>query len=185
MATGLTAYDLPAAPIVPGEGAPPKGESYWDLVLHQFRKNRLAVISFFFVLCLFAIAIGAPFLADNKPIVFRGAYPSLYRDTFQEWKQGGHPELIAALQAVQSGGAGDTAAQLPARLATVERQLRKLAEQLPSDRANGFDAYLDHYRKAIQSGQSKDAGGVAAALDILSKDYDQIAEQFDGAEKLA
>ena len=86
---------------------PPKGESYWDLVLRQFRRNRLAVVSFFFVLALFSIAIGAPFLANDKPLVLQGAYRDAYRDRLQEWKLGGHPEMMEALQAVGTGAGGE------------------------------------------------------------------------------
>src|SRR5262249_40207828 len=88
---------------VPQTGAPPgtpaKGESYWDLVLPQFRRNRLAVISFYFVLLLSVIAVAAPFLANNRPIILRGQYPGLYRDRFEEWKLGGHPEFVQELRA--------------------------------------------------------------------------------------
>ena len=43
---------------------------YWRLVGRQFRRNRLAVVALGVVLCLFAIALGAPFLAGEKPILF-------------------------------------------------------------------------------------------------------------------
>src|ERR1035437_3843426 len=99
---------------------PLKGESYWDLVLRQFRRNRLAVVSFFFVLGLFLIAIAAPFLANNAPIVLRCAYRGIYKDRFEEWKLGGHPELMEFLRS------GQAAAQLQARLGTVERELEYL-----------------------------------------------------------
>ncbi len=76
-------------------------ETYWGLVVGQFRKNRLAVGSAFFVLTLFLIAIGAPFLADSKPIVFQGAYRGQYQDRFEEWRRGGHPELLAQIEAMR------------------------------------------------------------------------------------
>ena len=79
------------------------GESYWDLVLRQFRRNRIAVGSLVFVLFLFLIAIGAPFLANNNPIVLRGAYLDVYRDRFQEWKVAGHRELAEFLVVLCGG----------------------------------------------------------------------------------
>lgn len=45
------------------------GQSYASLVKHQFRKNRLAVLSFYFILFMFGIAIFADFLANSKPII--------------------------------------------------------------------------------------------------------------------
>src|SRR5262249_52944543 len=145
MASGLTAY-VPPAPLVPTPSETTHGgESYWDLVLGQFRKNGLAVVSFYFILLLFLIAVVAPFLADNRPIVFHGAYRSMYRDTFEEWRDGGHPELVAAMS---SGGK-----QTAASLATVERQLRRLAGQLPSADANRLLAYIPLYRTAVAGSQ--------------------------------
>ena len=43
-------------------------QSYWRLVGRQFRKNRLAKPALGLVLALFAVAIAAPFLAEEKPI---------------------------------------------------------------------------------------------------------------------
>lgn len=44
------------------------GVSYWSLVKHQFKKNKLAVISVYIVLFLVFIAITADFLANSKPL---------------------------------------------------------------------------------------------------------------------
>lgn len=46
-------------------------ESYWHIIWTQFRRNRLALSSLLFVLILFAVAIFAPFLAGDKPIIFK------------------------------------------------------------------------------------------------------------------
>jgi peptide/nickel transport system permease protein len=166
MASGLTAYDVPPAPLVPAvSGSVHTGETYWDLVLRQFRRNRLAAVSFYFILLLFLIAIAAPFLADNRPIVFHGTYRSAYRDTYDEWRLGGHPELVAAMEAAQRTKAVATAPQL----ATVDRQLRKLASQLPGDSAKGLLAYIPLYRSAVESSQPA----------LLAKYLDEIASRFD------
>src|SRR5262245_41050982 len=99
---------LAAMPLNPASRtADAKPETYWTLVYHQYRKNTLAVAATFYVLALFLIAILAPFLADNKPIVFHGAYRGLYAQRFEEWHRGGHPELIAYLRTAGSEGAGD------------------------------------------------------------------------------
>ncbi|MEO8446082.1 MAG: ABC transporter permease [bacterium] len=50
------------------------GVSYWSLVKHQFRKNKLAMISFYIVCILIVIAVTADFLASSKPLyaVYKG-----------------------------------------------------------------------------------------------------------------
>ncbi len=57
-------------------------ESYWSIVWRQFCKNRLAIFGLFCVICLFFVAIFAPFLAGAKPILMkwegRWLAPALY-----------------------------------------------------------------------------------------------------------
>lgn len=50
------------------------GVSYWSLVKHQFRKNKLAMISLYIVILLVIIAVTADFLASSKPLyaVYKG-----------------------------------------------------------------------------------------------------------------
>jgi peptide/nickel transport system permease protein len=44
-------------------------QSYWSLVRHQFKKNKISLFALYVVYFLFAVAIFADFLADDKPIV--------------------------------------------------------------------------------------------------------------------
>ncbi|MBI2820040.1 MAG: ABC transporter permease [Acidobacteria bacterium] len=182
MASGMTVFQLPATPLRPGNSAPSQGESYWDLVLRQYRRNWLAVVSFFFVLVLFLIAISAPFLADNKPIVVHGAYRSLYRQVFDEWRMGGHPELLAGLQALLEGNASDAVGKLADQYETVRQQLTRLASQLPSERAEILLAYLENYREAVRIATSEssavDPTAISTHLPVLQKSLDEISEQF-------
>lgn len=50
------------------------GVSYWSLVKHQFKKNKLAMISLYIVLFLIVIALTADFFASSKPlyVVYKG-----------------------------------------------------------------------------------------------------------------
>ncbi|MFC1851030.1 ABC transporter permease [candidate division CSSED10-310 bacterium] len=50
---------------------------YWSLVLQRFKRDRLAMTGFILVIFLFIIAILAPLMANNKPIVFE--YQGVYR----------------------------------------------------------------------------------------------------------
>jgi peptide/nickel transport system permease protein len=44
-------------------------EGYWHVLALQFRKNRIAMAGFAVILALFAVAIGADFIANDKPLV--------------------------------------------------------------------------------------------------------------------
>jgi peptide/nickel transport system permease protein len=177
--TRLTIEPIPET--VPPPQTAVKGESYWDLVLRQFRRNRLAVVSFVFVLLLSLIAIVAPFLANNEPIVLRGAFRGLYKDRFEEWKLGGHPELMEFLRSSPTSAGPEAAAQLRARLATVERQLDYLGSQLPPEQARQLSGYREDYRKAVEGVRAGDAALVAAQMQKLDADFQEISQKFDPA----
>ena len=162
-----------AAPII----AAPKGESYWDLVLRQFKKNRLAVCSIFFVASLFLIAIGAPFLANNRPIVLMGAYPGLYKQNYEEWRLGAHPELMSRLQEfLNSSGAPPS--DLQARLETVSVKLKFMASQLPSENARTLTNYIAYYAKTVQGAQAGDRAQVAQQMAGLKSIFHEIIVRF-------
>ena len=154
-----------------------KGESYWDLVMRQYRRNRLAVAALIFVLFLFLIAIAAPFIANNRPIVLVGSFRTVYGDRFEEWKLGGHPEFIAALQSREQLVAADQ--QLAARLLVVERQLDYLASQLSDEDAGRLREYLAEYEAASASAMADDRSQTAAHVTALETNFQVISREYD------
>lgn len=55
-----------------------QGEAYLDIVWRQFKKNRPAYFSLWFLLPIFLIAIFAPLLASEQPFVYRTPQGTLY-----------------------------------------------------------------------------------------------------------
>lgn len=55
-----------------------KSEAYLDIVWRQFRKNRAALISLWLLVPVFLIAIFAPLIASNQPLVFRDGEQTIY-----------------------------------------------------------------------------------------------------------
>ena len=49
-----------------------KEQSQWSLVLREFRKRKLAVFSGWVIIFLVAVSVFAPFIANNKPLWYRG-----------------------------------------------------------------------------------------------------------------
>jgi hypothetical protein len=47
----------------------PRKQSYTRLVWNQYRRDPVAIVGLVFVLILFIVALGAPFLAGSRPIV--------------------------------------------------------------------------------------------------------------------
>ncbi len=72
-------------------------QSYWRIVWRQFKKNKLAVAALVILVILACIALGAPFLAGEKPIIMmkdgqRYIFPNIinYKDLaslrFDSWE---------------------------------------------------------------------------------------------------
>jgi peptide/nickel transport system permease protein len=74
---------------VPGAVVPPTKapQTYWALVKRQYRKHRLAVIAFWFIIVMAFVAIFADFIANDRPILcsYKG---TLYSPVFQEYLVG-------------------------------------------------------------------------------------------------
>jgi peptide/nickel transport system permease protein len=51
-------------------------EGYWQILLRQFRKNRVAVTGLVIILAFFAVMVAADFIASDKPLVmkYRGEF---------------------------------------------------------------------------------------------------------------
>ena len=67
-------------------GKPPRkvDQTYWSLVKHQYRKNKLAVAALYVVFFLVAMALTADFIANDKPLYcsYKG---STYFPVFKEY----------------------------------------------------------------------------------------------------
>ena len=50
------------------DAASGRREDYWSIIIRQFRKNRIAVVGLVLVLSLFALALGADFIANDLPL---------------------------------------------------------------------------------------------------------------------
>lgn len=62
----------PPSPTVSSLAALPRGESQWALIAREFRKRRTAVACYVVIVLLALVSIFAPFLANDRPIAFRG-----------------------------------------------------------------------------------------------------------------
>lgn len=54
-------------------------KDYWDLVFGQLRKRRSVIVASLLLVLLYAVAIYAPFLANDRPLVFTGTDYGSYR----------------------------------------------------------------------------------------------------------
>src|SRR5688572_14604360 len=59
-------------------------QTYWSLVKRQYRKHTIAVMAFWFIVFMFAVALFADFLANDRPIAcsYKGTF---YVPVMQEY----------------------------------------------------------------------------------------------------
>lgn len=98
------------------------GQSQWALIGRQFRRRRLAVLSAWLILLLVTVSVFAPFLANDRPIVYRGSNRFEYRDALRT-------ALVVSAQAMRESGAATDSAE------TFNRQIERLAIELPDESA--------------------------------------------------
>ena len=92
-----------------------KSEAYLDIVWRQFRKNRAALASLWLLAPVFLVAIFAPLLASDQPLVFRDGEQTIFPG-FGRCLTRGTPSITSTTwrsSGYSVGGAGDCA-QLPA-----------------------------------------------------------------------
>lgn len=74
------------------------GVSFGEMVTRKFAKNRLSVVCLVFIIFLFAVAVFAPFIANDKPFVIR-IENRLYFPLFRNLGPGDYSILLAAAAA--------------------------------------------------------------------------------------
>ncbi|MBI1345093.1 ABC transporter permease subunit [bacterium] len=65
----------------------PADQSQWALIWRQFRKRRLAVVCAAIILSLVTISVFAPFLANDRPLVYRGTNRFEYREAVRTLRE--------------------------------------------------------------------------------------------------
>lgn len=64
----------------------PAGTSGESVIWRQFKKRKVGLVSLYFVMALFAIAVYAPLLANHNPLALKTTYGTLYAYYFSGWK---------------------------------------------------------------------------------------------------
>ena len=85
-----------------GRGGREEERTYWWLVKRQYRKNRLAVVCYWFVLLMVGVALFADFLANNRPIIcsYKGAvYAPIVHDYLVGIRSGTGIDLVPSYPA--------------------------------------------------------------------------------------
>lgn len=72
------------------------GKSYWEIVVHAFRKNWAARGALWASVGMLVIAVLAPLVANDRPFYFRGTMPGEYRKAYSGLTRGASMAILAA-----------------------------------------------------------------------------------------
>ncbi len=61
-------------------------ETYWDIVWKQFKKKKSAIISLWIIIFFFMVAIFAPLIANDKPLILYTTYHELFKTYYSDWE---------------------------------------------------------------------------------------------------
>lgn len=122
----------------------PASQSQWALIWRQFRKRRLAVACAGVILTLITISIFAPFLANDRPLMYRGVNRFEYREAIRTLR-----EVLSRLATpTENSSAADNQATL---LAAVRLQGSLLTQALLPTEAEPLQALINDAESAVQN----------------------------------
>ena len=144
----------------------PESENQWKLVWREFRRRRLAVAAYYLIVLLLTVSIFAPFLANDRPLVYHGVNHQQYREASRNISAviGGQIRAIAAGKESEFSGPGQI----------VRQQIPLMAKQLTAEKATSLEKLGDRIAGLVQSRQGSPQLSVdlRAVRTELRRDFD-------------
>jgi peptide/nickel transport system permease protein len=163
---------IPSTPTEPDEEKQrdalqiPESENQWKLVWREFRRRRIAVAAYYLIVILLTISIFAPFLANDRPLVYRGVNHRQYREASRNIGAviGGQLRAIAAGRKSEFRDPGKIVAQ----------QIDLMAVQLPTEKVTQLKQLRDRIVKLL--GSQKNDPQLSADLRAIRT---ELRREFD------
>lgn len=137
------------------------GQSQWALLWRQFRRRKLAVFCAGVIVLFASISIFAPFLANDRPLYYRGVNRFEFREAVRTLR-----EVVKRLADAQ---ADELTAKAQADLVrSVQLQLRLMRPSLSTE----LQPQLDHLRTELQSAiDAADANRLRSLRTTLQSEF--------------
>jgi peptide/nickel transport system permease protein len=137
------------------------GQSQWAVIWRQFRRRRLAVVCAGVIVLLATISIFAPFLANDRPLYYRGVNRFEFREAVRTLR-----EVVKRLSDAQTG---ELLAKARSDLVkSVQLQLRLMRPSLPVDAQPKLDELRGRLMSAIES---SDAANLRTLRTTIQAEY--------------
>lgn len=159
----------------PLDAAPPRavelkpGESQWALIWREFRRRILAMISAGLIVLLVTIAIFAPFLANDRPLFYRGYNRFEYQEALRTM---GAVVSNAAARITDEAAAGENPLDFAEDVTTIRRQAAVMAGNLPAESAAELQTLTDRITAALASPGAETAQTLRDARIELRRNFD-------------
>lgn len=109
----------------------PHGDSQWTIIVREFRKRRSAVLCYLIIVALGCIAVFAPFLANDRPIAYRG----IDRGSFDRSWQTVRVLLSQIVEPPRDADGKPLTIDVNQHLQRIQERLREMQSQLAPDDA--------------------------------------------------
>jgi len=155
-------------------------QDYWDVVLSQIRRRKMSVWALYILVAFYSIAVFAPFLANDRPIMFKGVDLVTYRSSLREL----NIVSRSASDLFQSGKSGYEASTtgaaarqswedaIDANVAAITTRVDRMTRQLTDDDRVPLDRLLEQLDDLAAGAR----GGAAAAPSEANELVDSAAQ---------
>jgi peptide/nickel transport system permease protein len=144
----------------------PESENQWKLVWREFRRRRLAVAAYYLIVLLLTVSIFAPFLANDRPLIYRGVNQQQYREANRNISAviGGQIRAIAAGKESEFSEPGQIVLQ----------QVSLMARQLTAEKTASLEKLGDRIVRLVQSRQEspQQSADLRAVRTELRREFD-------------
>jgi peptide/nickel transport system permease protein len=152
----------------------PRGESQWSLIGREFRKRRTAVFCYLVIVLLAAVSIFAPFLANDRPIAYRGWNANEYSEA---------RKAAAALigQLVKPPAAADGKPlefDAAAAQASVRTRLAEMRQAVAAEQAESITALEQRFDFAAAANDTTELGLLQSEVAALTARKMQFATRW-------
>ncbi|MCA9726099.1 MAG: ABC transporter permease [Candidatus Eisenbacteria bacterium] len=164
-----------------------QGQDYWELVLSQIRRRKMSMAALFVLVVLYAVAVFAPFIANDRPLYFEGVDLQAYRKAQRE--------LIVTVESLASevreaGSAGEGAAAATERLdlevAAIKTRLQVMGRQLGESQRRPLDDLSDEVDMTVEKVRDRATPEAerhaGRALQLAGEIRDQMSPVADPSE---
>lgn len=157
-------------------------QDYWDQVLSQLGRRRLALIALLLLILMYSSAIYAPFLANDRPLYFKGIDLATYRKAQQEM-----PTAVSSLaerlgditSKEERASIEQEVRSVRQRAGVMERQLSETNRRPLRELVEKVESAAKH---ALDGDASQASGEMAAATALAGRVASEMSPAATAAE---